>query len=131
MQGAMPQLPEGHPAPEKLAGESGEMDFSGIAPPDGGKTVGEIIASKASLAGQVVKLRGKVVRANPGIMGRNWFHVRDGTGEAGSDDLTVTSSAVAKVGDKVLVEGKLLVDRDFGYGYKYAAIIEDAAVVVE
>ena len=79
----------------------------------------------------MVILRGKVVKFNPEIMGKNWLHVQDGTGEKGMNDLTITSAARAKVGDTVLVKGKLVLDRDFGFGYKYALIIEDAEVTVE
>ena len=64
-------------------------------------------------------------------MGKNWLHIRDGSGSEGGNDLTVTTSTAAKVGDTVLVSGKVGVDRDFGSGYKYAVIIEDAQVVVE
>jgi hypothetical protein len=57
--------------------------------------------------------------------------VRDGSGTEGNNDLTVTTDAVVKVGDLVLVTGKPAVDRDFGSGYKYALIVENAQVKVE
>jgi hypothetical protein len=72
-----------------------------------------------------------VVKYNSGIMGKNWLHVQDGSGEAGTNDLTVTTMATAAVGDTVLVKGMAVTDKDFGYGYKYAFIIEDAQVTVE
>jgi hypothetical protein len=107
------------------------VDYSGLTAPEGGKRVAEIFATKAELAGQPVVLRGKVVRYNANIMGKNWLHVRDGSGATGTNDLTVTTSVPAKVGDTVLVKGTLVLDRDFGYGYKYDLIIEDANVTVE
>ena len=64
-------------------------------------------------------------------MGANWLHIQDGTGEAGTNDLTVTTSQMAEVGATVVVEGVLVMDRDFGSGYKYAVIIENAAVTIE
>ena len=64
-------------------------------------------------------------------MGKNWLHIQDGTGAEGTNDLTVTTSGTAKVGDTVLVSGVLVTDKDFGYGYKYAVLIEDAQVTVE
>ena len=66
-----------------------------------------------------------------GIMGKNWLHVKDGTGTSGTDDLVVTTSVTAKVGDKVLVNGKVSSDKDFGSGYRYDVIIEDAEVTIE
>ena len=64
-------------------------------------------------------------------MGKNWVHVQDGTGGSGTNDLTVTTNATAAVGDTVLVRGKLGADKDFGFGYKYDILIEDAALTVE
>ena len=105
------------------------VDLAGIATAD--HTVAAIYAEKASLAGKSVRVRGRVVKALSGIMGSNWLHIQDGSGEAGTNDLTVTTSQMAEVGAMVVVEGVLSVDRDFGSGYKYAVIIENAAVTVE
>jgi hypothetical protein len=57
--------------------------------------------------------------------------VQDGTGGKGSNDLTITTAASAKVGDTVLVKGVLTTNKDFGLGYKYDVMIEDAQVTVE
>ena len=67
------------------------------------------------------------------VMGKNWVHVQDGSGTAGegNNDLTVTTSATVAVGNTVLVRGKLGTDKDFGYGYKYAVLVEEASVTVE
>ncbi|MCP3978521.1 MAG: nucleotide-binding protein [bacterium] len=94
-----------------------------------GKTISELYAEKDSLAGKTVTLRGKVVKYSPNIMGRNWIHLRDGTGNTkdGTDDVTVTSSATTAVGETVLVEGVVAVDKDFGAGYRYAVIVENAS----
>ncbi len=105
------------------------VDLAGIKAAD--HTVAEIYAGKGELAGKSVRVRGKVVKALSGIMGANWLHIQDGTGEAGTSDLTVTTSQMAEVGAMVVVEGVLVVDRDFGSGYKYEVIIENAAVTVE
>jgi len=95
-----------------------------------GKTVSEIYAAKASLNDASVAVRGKVVKYNPGIMGKNWIHLRDGSGsnEKKDNDLTITTSDSAAVGAVVLVKGKVHLDRDFGSGYVYPVIIEDAKV---
>ncbi len=126
-------LPDGHPNTQVEASAVANVDLSGISKAAGGKTVAEINSGKAELSGQEVALRGKVVKYNAQIMGKNWLHIQDGSGDAadGSNDITVTTSTEAKVGDTVLLTGKLSLDKDFGYGYKYALIIEDAAVTVE
>jgi len=124
---AVAQTPESHTkAPANAA-----VDLKGITKPQGGKSVAEVFAARSSLNGKTILVRGKVVKAMSGIMGKNWLHVKDGTGGAGTDDLVVTTAATAKVGDKVLVNGKLASDKDFGSGYKYDAIVEDAQVTIE
>lgn len=108
-----------------------DINFSGIPKPEGGITVNEIYLQRDKLAGKEVLLRGKVVKFSRQIMGKNWMHVQDGTGDKGANDLTITTEATAKTGDTVLVKGILTINKDFGLGYKYDVIIEDAQVTVE
>ena len=93
------------------------------------RTVAEIFAQRTALKEKPVTVRGKVVKFNEGIMGRNWLHVRDGSGTAGKDnDITVTTNDKAAVGDVVLVKGTVRTDKDFGAGYAYPVIVEDAKI---
>jgi hypothetical protein len=94
------------------------------------RTVAEIFARKTELKDKTVTVRGKVVKSNSGIMGKNWIHVRDGSGSAAKkdDDLTVTTNGSAAVGDVVVVKGVVHVDRDFGAGYAYPVILEEATI---
>jgi hypothetical protein len=125
---AMPAA-EPHPMP---AAPTATVDLTGIAKAEGGMTVAEVFAGKDQLAGQTVAFRGKVVKTNPNIMGRNWLHVRDGSGADGTNDLTVTTAgAVPNVGDIVVVRGSVALNKDFGMGYQYDVIIEEAEVTVE
>lgn len=127
-------LPEGHPNIDMGGGAAPaapKFDFSKIAKPKDGKTVQEVYQEKAKLKGKRVTLRGKVVKYNEAIMGKNWLHLRDGTGKEPANDLTVTTQSKAKVGDTVLVEGIVTLDKDLGSGYQYDVIIEDAKVKVE
>lgn len=100
------------------------------APPPGGHAIVDVFAKRDALAGQTVLVRGTVVKVNNGIMGRNWFHLRDGSGseKEGTHDLTVTSDATVSVGDVVTVSGTLAVKKDFGAGYAYEAILEAGKV---
>ncbi|MGE5716569.1 MAG: nucleotide-binding protein [Acidobacteriota bacterium] len=92
------------------------------------KTVAELWAQRTALRGKEVVVKAKVVKVTPGVMGKNWLHVRDGSGsrETKDNDLTVTTNASAKVGDVVTVSGIVSVDKDFGAGYAYPAIVENA-----
>ena len=121
------ELPKGHPG---IGNETvpAVVDLSGIKRAEKGQTVVEINIGKAKFAGKPVVVRGRVVKFNAMILGKNWLHIRDGSGAEGTNDLTVTTSATAKVGDLVLVTGVLATDRDFGSGYKYDLIVEDATV---
>lgn len=121
------KLPSGHPD----IGKAPKVDLTGIKKADSGLTVEEIFAKAGELKGKTVKVRGKVTKYNGKILGKNWIHVKDGTGSTGNNDLMVTSDAKAKVGDTVLVTGKVAVNRDFGSGYKWPVMIEDAKVTVE
>jgi len=125
------QLPEGaHPKPDPAqAAKDAKVTFDGIK--KAGKTVGDVYKGQADLGGKEVTVRGKVVKYSPQIMGKNWVHVQDGTGQAGGNDLTVTTLDEVKVGDTVLVTGKITLKKDFGMGYKYDLIIEDGKIAVE
>jgi hypothetical protein len=94
------------------------------------KTVAEVVAGKAALKGKPVLVHGQVVKANLGIMGKNWLHLQDGSGSAadGSNDILVTTQDVAAVGDIVNARGTVRTDVNVGAGYAYAVLIEDAAV---
>ena len=109
------------------------MDLKGIKRAAGGKTVSEVYAAKGKLAGQRVIIRGKVVKYNAMILGKNWLHIQDGSGSGDKqdNDLTVTTATPTGVGATVLVTGVVSTNRDFGAGYKYNVIIEDAQVIVE
>jgi aspartyl/asparaginyl-tRNA synthetase len=106
------------------------LSFFGITTPKGGYTIAEIFSQKSKLANKKVLVRGKVAKYNE-VMNRNWIHLRDGTGASGANDLTITSADTADPGDTVLVEGVLALNKDFGYGYKYELLVENAKVTVE
>lgn len=92
------------------------------------KTVAVLNKDKTALAGKTISAQGKVVKVNNGIMGRNFVHVQDGTGDASNNNLIVTSKDTANVGDSVSVTGLVVVNRDFGGGYSYPLLIEDAKI---
>jgi hypothetical protein len=119
-----------HP-PRSAKGSKPQIEVSGIERAKDGKNVAEIFAGSGELAGEQIMVRGKVVKFLPQIMGKNWLHLQDGSGSEGTNDLTVTTTNTVKVGDVVLVNGVVSVNRDFGYGYSYDVIIEDAEVTVE
>ena len=119
------QAPTGSPSIQvgKVAKAKGEL----------GHTVSDIFAKRSTLAGKLVRVRAVVVKTTPGVMGKTFVHVRDGSGsEKNNDfDLTITTQEQPQLNDTLLFEGKLSVDVDFGAGYKYPAIIQDAKLVTD
>jgi len=73
-----------------------------------------------------VLIKGQVTKVNRAIMEKNWVHLQDGTGDSGGFDLTVTTQEQVNVGDVVTFEGKITLNKDFGAGYSYEVIMEQA-----
>ncbi|HET9929164.1 MAG TPA: hypothetical protein VFQ35_00690, partial [Polyangiaceae bacterium] len=94
-----------------------------------GHTVAELVEGKNG--GQKVRVRGIVVKQTPGVFGKTFLHLRDGSGSAenGTNDLAVTTDAEPAVGSEVLLEGTLTLDKDFGSGYRYHVLLADAVAV--
>lgn len=103
-----------------------------VAKPAGNNayTVEELYKKSSGLNNTPVIVKGKVVKVSTGIMQRNWIHLQDGSGDAGkgTHNLVVTSTTanVPANGDIVTATGTFYKDKDFGSGYKYAAIVENA-----
>ncbi|MFT3766185.1 MAG: hypothetical protein QM820_11830 [Minicystis sp.] len=96
-----------------------------------GKTVAEVVSQRVQLDGKPVRVRGTVVKVTSGVLGRTYFHLRDGSGDAaaGTNDVTVTTEATPAVGETIEIEGKVAIDRDIGSGYKFPLIVEDAKIL--
>ena len=94
-------------------------------------TVAEIIDQSASLKDKQVSVRGKVVKFSPEIMNKNWIHLRDGSGSADgkNNDLVITSKGLTKVGSVVTLKGTVRTSKDFGHGYNYDVLLEDATII--
>ena len=100
----------------------------GVDKVEGGKTIAQIYADRQELAGQDVRVRGKVTKFTGNVMGKNWLHIKD---SSTADDLTVTTDGPVAVGDVVVIEGKLELNKDFGYGYVYPLIVQNAKITTE
>lgn len=94
-------------------------------------TVAEIYEKRTALHDKTAVVKGQVVKVSAGIMGKNWIHLQDGTGDVatGTGDLVVTSQELPAVGDVITIKGTVFKDKDFGAGYKYSVIIENAVLV--
>jgi hypothetical protein len=126
-------LPAGHPPISKPMAEGAEqIAVESMEPPAGGLRIAEVHARAKELAGTQVNVRGRVVKYNQNIMGRNWIHIQDGSGQDASDgDMTVTTDRPAAKGDVLTVTGTVAVDQDFGHGYAYDVLIKEAKLTKE
>jgi hypothetical protein len=118
---------------KKTEGDNKKLDVAVKVPKAQGEnahTVAEIVTQVTELKDKPVRVSGKVVKYNANIMGKNWIHLRDGSGSAAdnSDDILVTTTAQAKLGDTVTIKGIVRTDRDFGAGYVYNVLIEEATL---
>lgn len=96
---------------------------------EGELTIGQIYANPQEYAGAEVEIKGIVVKVNNEIMGKNWVHIQDGTSAGENFDLTITTTDKVEVGEEVTFRGKISLDKDFGSGYRYDVIVEEAKLV--
>ncbi len=92
-------------------------------------SIDEIFEKKAELSGKPVRVRGKVLKVTANVMGKNWIHLQDGTGDPmeNTHDLVVTSASVPETGQVVTATGVLGTDKDLGAGYVYSVLLEDTS----
>lgn len=100
-----------------------------VKPTEGVISIAELFKNKDAYAGKQVTLKGEVTKYNPGILNTNWFHIQDGSDFEGEYDLTATTAEEVTMGTVVTFTGKVVLDKDFGAGYFYKVIIEDAKIV--
>lgn len=100
-----------------------------VAPAEGGVSIANLYASRNDFGGKKIKMKGQVVKINEEVMGKNWIHIQDGTKDGENFDLTITTLDKVKLDDVVTFEGTITLKKDFGYGYFYELIMEDAKLV--
>ena len=99
-----------------------------VKQPQGGVSIAKLSEERTSYAGKIITIRGQVTKYNPNIMKRNWVHIQDGTKDGSVYDLTITTKDAVKKGDIVTFKGKVVLNKDFGAGYKYDIIMEEASL---
>jgi len=124
---AAPAPPE---APHRMKPLLEKQDIS-VESVEGGITIGQLFSDRDSYADKTVLIKGQVTKVNRAIMGKNWVHVQDGTSTDGKFDLTITTQENVNVGDVVTFEGKIVLNKDFGAGYTYDVLMENASLKTE
>ena len=124
-------LPSNHPTTDTTVKiPAADIKVAELTP---GQDIAYVYANKDSLAGQQISLRGEVVKYNANILGTNFIHIQDGSGDVanGSNDLIVTSTTETAVGETIVLTGTLVLDKDFGAGYTYPVLMDDASITTE
>lgn len=114
-----PGRPTGKVPPQRIAAIA-------VDPAPDGISIAELYKNQENYAEKKVKVRGAVVKFNANIMGKNWVHIQDGTEYKGNFDLTITTKDVVEEGNVVTFEGIIMLNKDFGAGYSYDVIMEEA-----
>jgi hypothetical protein len=117
----MSNTPSGTVKPEKI--------IVSIEAAEGGISIARLLETKADYSGKTVRVKGKVTKVNPEIMGKNWIHIQDGSEYNGEFDLTITTDVQPVVGDTVTFEGRITLKKDFGYGYFYDVLMEEGRLI--
>lgn len=91
-------------------------------------SIASLLKNKDTYSGKTISIKGQVVKFTPGIMKRNWIHLQDGTAYSGKFDLTITTDETVKLGDVINIDGIITLNKDFGFGYFYEVIMENASI---
>lgn len=91
--------------------------------------IADLVSNPEKYQGTEVLLTGTCVKVNPNIMGRNWIHLQDGTMD--DYDLVVTSNIPVPEGHTVKLKGVVSLDKDFGAGYRYDILVENAQLILD
>tara|TARA_R110001583_G_scaffold114876_2_gene265331 strand:+ start:7127 stop:7828 length:702 start_codon:yes stop_codon:yes gene_type:complete len=102
-----------------------------IGQTEGVISISKLLKEKKRFVGQKVKIKGKVTKFNTQIMSKNWIHLQDGTAHEAKFDVTITTNEVVKLEDIIILEGIVSINKDFGYGYFYDLLIENAVIINE
>jgi hypothetical protein len=129
---ASPELPTGEATkpPQRTMGKPAlqKMDGIKLTPAAGGITIEELYKNIGNYANKTVMIKGVVAKYNSEIMQKNWIHIQDGTEFGGKFDLTVTTQDTISVGKEVTFKGTIYLNKDFGSGYSYDVIMEEAHI---
>lgn len=121
-------MPNPMTMPPKI--DLGNQKIQKASGPDA-RTIAELYAQKDALKDKPVLIRGKVVKDNAHILGKNWIHLRDGSGsqDKNNNDIAVTTLDDTALGEVITARGTVHLNRDFGAGYTYTVIVEDSKLV--
>jgi len=119
-------------------GMPGMMDHGGagntfmpdlvIEPVEGGVKIGNLYQNASDYEGKEILVKGQITKVVRAVMGKNWVHMQDGSQNDGKFDLTITTQDSVAIGDVAVFKGILSTGKDFGTGFFYEIILEEATL---
>lgn len=125
----MAQMPSGHDHEHSGKVETDKESAISMEKSADEITIAGIFENPEEFSGKEIEIRGVVVKVNKNIMGKNWVHIQDGTSSNGKFDLTITTQDDAEVNEQVTFKGKITLEKDYGAGYYYDVIMEEAEIM--
>ncbi len=104
-----------------------EMHTQKIVRHEGSIKISDLVSNPKKYEGKTVQLDGVCTKINPGIMNRNWIHIKDGSKD--DFDLVITSDAYVPEGSIFSIKALVVLNKDFGAGYKYDLILEKGILI--
>ncbi|MEL0455890.1 hypothetical protein WJN01_06600 [Flavobacteriaceae bacterium SZ-1-7] len=126
-EGASPSDESYTPVPSNMPKVDIEMHTEKVVHHQGSMKISELVNNPKKFEGQTVQLDGVCTKINAGIMNRNWIHIKDGTMD--DYDLVVTSDAYVPEGALFTIKAQVVLNKDFGAGYKYDLILENGTLI--
>ena len=109
--------------PETKTSENPERNIQ----QQGSVKIAELVKNFKKYEGKTIQISGECVKINPGIMDRNWIHIKDGSQD--DYDLVITSDTYVAEGQMITMKAKVSLNKDFGAGYTYDLILEDGILI--
>ena len=78
--------------------------------------------------GKLITVHGKVTKYTAEVMGKNWVHIQDGTSNHGKFEIVITTADEVQKDQTVTFEGKITLNKDFGYGYFFEVLMENGVL---
>jgi hypothetical protein len=123
----MGSLTDNSKTPLNTSKQDIEMHTEKVVHRQGSMKISELVKNPKKYEGQTIQIDGVCTKINAGIMDRNWIHIKDGSKD--DFDLVITSDAFIPEGALFTIKAVVVLNKDFGAGYKYDLILENGTLV--
>ena len=90
-------------------------------------TLTELLNDPQRFEGELIEISGLCTKVNTNIMDRNWIHLK--ADEDAAEELVATSKEAPAVGETIVLHAIVRLNKDFGAGYVYPILLEEAIMV--